>query len=208
MDSHVAVTLFRHGVTTGNLEKRYMGWSDAPLTHEAEYALEALKSNLPSYDFCVTSDLSRCSQTAAILCPDLQHVESQAFREMNFGQWEQKTYEELYHDAVYQNWLSDPFSIRPPRGESFAEMERRVMEGWQSLKQAIDERGHREILLVIHGGVIRLLLTKLAKEVKRFWQWKIPHSSGIRLCWNGCGWKEDARCTSLQVVPSTGNENG
>ncbi|MFD1360077.1 histidine phosphatase family protein [Lentibacillus salinarum] len=208
MDRHVAVTLFRHGVTKANLERKYVGWSDPPITYEARRTLKVLQSDIPSFDFCVSSDLTRCRQTAAILGRGVRHMETEAFREMNFGQWELKTYTDLCQDEAYQNWLSDPFSNRPPDGEWFADMENRVMNGWTSLKKTINDQAHQEMLLVTHGGVIRLLLTKLADEEKNFWQWQIPHGSGMRLCWTYRDWKEGSRCTSLRVVPSTGNENG
>jgi len=208
MDRHVAVTLFRHGVTEENLERKYVGWSDPPITGDSGRTLRLLRSDIPSYDFCVSSDLTRCRQTADILCRGSQHVESEAFREMNFGQCELKTYADLCQDEAYQNWLDDPFSKRPPDGESFTDMEKRAMSGWVSLRKTIHDQGYGEVLLVTHGGVIRLLLTKLANEMKRFWQWYIPHGSGIRLCWIYHDWKEDSRCTLLQAVPSTENENG
>ncbi|GGJ99519.1 hypothetical protein GCM10007063_22340 [Lentibacillus kapialis] len=208
MDCYVAVTLFRHGITQANREQTYLGWYDVPITEYAHKTLKALQSSMPSYDYCLSSDLARCRQTVEILCPNLKHMESDAFREMHFGQWEFKTYADLCQDKTYQNWLSDPFSKRPPDGECFADMEKRVMIGWQSLTKTIHHAGHREVLLVTHGGVIRLLLTKLADEARHFWEWQVPHGSGIRLCWTYHNWREGGRCTSLQVVPTMGNENG
>ncbi|MBP1969967.1 alpha-ribazole phosphatase [Virgibacillus natechei] len=206
MDSGVAVTLFRHGVTKANLEKRYLGWSDPPITDEARHRLTALPSEV--YDLCVSSDLIRCRQTATIRCPDAPYVESAAFREMHFGNWELKTYAELCHDPEYRNWLNDSIGNRPPDGESFSEMESRVDRGWNALKKLVNEEGYRNSLLVTHGGVIRLLLTKLAKERKNFWEWEIPHGTGIKLYWVTRDWRENSRCTSLQVVPITESENG
>ncbi|ALX48556.1 histidine phosphatase family protein [Lentibacillus amyloliquefaciens] len=208
MDRYVAVTLFRHGVTAENLEKKYLGWSDPPITKKARRALKALRSNMPRYDFCVSSDLARCRQTADILCQGSRHMANEAFREMNFGQWELKTYADLCHDAAYQKWLDDPFSKQTPDGESFADMEKRVLNGWHSLVESINDQGYGEVLLVTHGGVIRSLLIELADEAKSFWQWYIPHGNGIRLSWTYHDWKEGGRCTSLQVVPSMENENG
>lgn len=208
MDCHVAVTLFRHGITAENLEKKYVGWSDPPITMEARHALKAMRSEMPRYDVCLSSDLTRCRQTADILCQESLKAENEAFREMNFGRWELHTYEHLRQDEAYRNWLSDPLSRRPPDGEGFADMEKRVMSGWVSLKREIHKQGYQEVLLVTHGGVIRSLLTKLADEAKPFWEWHIAHGSGIRLSWTYRDWKEGGRCTSLRAVPSMENENG
>lgn len=206
MDNGVAVTLFRHGVTKANLERRYLGWSDPPITDEARHRLAALPSE--AYDLCVSSDLIRCRQTADVLCPHVPPIESTAFREMNFGKWELKTYADLCHDKEYRNWVDNPFVNRPPEGESFTEMARRVISGWDLMKKTMDEQGNKNILLVTHGGVIRFLLTKLTKEKKSFWEWKIPHSTGIKLHWKLDDWRDNRRCTSLQVVPTTESENG
>ncbi|UJL46627.1 histidine phosphatase family protein [Virgibacillus sp. NKC19-16] len=206
MDSGVAVTLFRHGVTKANLERRYLGWSDPPITDEARDKLTGLPCE--AYDLCVSSDLLRCRQTAAVLCSNAPYVESAAFREMNFGKWELATYAELCHEPEYRNWVDNPLINRPPDGESFSEMESRLNRGWQTLKSQVDEDEHRNILLVTHGGVIRFLLTKLTKEKRGFWEWQILHSTGIKLYWETLDWKENNRCTSLQAVPTMESENG
>lgn len=190
MDSGVAVTLFRHGVTKANMERRYLGWSDPPITDEARHKLAALPSEM--YDLCVSSDLLRCRQTAAVLCPNGPYVESAAFREMNFGRWELMTYAELCHDLEYRNWLDDPIANSPPDGERFSEMKNRVSHGWDALKRQVDEQGHRKILLVTHGGVIRFLLTQLTKEKKGFWEWKVPHGGGVNLYLKLDDWREIA----------------
>lgn len=208
MDSGVAVTLFRHGVTKANLKRRYLGWSNPPITDEAWRRLTARRGELPGYDLCVSSDLLRCKQTATLICRNVPYVESAAFREMHFGKWELKTYAELCHDPEYRNWLDDPIVNHPPDGENFSEMENRVNCGWDALKRQMDEQGHRKALLVTHGGVIRLLLTKLTKEKKGFWEWEIPHGTGIKLNWESRDWKENNRCTSLQAVRITESENG
>lgn len=208
MDNVVVVTLFRHGVTRENLEKRYLGWSNPPITDEAKRKLTAIRNEMVGYDLCISSDFLRCKQTADILQHNSYYLESKAFREMNFGQWELKTYAMLRHDKQYREWLDNPYERKPPQGEGLTEMRKRVMNGWETLKKLIDKENCRQTLLVTHGGVIRFLLTKLTKENKSFWEWKIPHGSGIKLCWDECDWKENKQCTSLQVVPTMENANG
>lgn len=208
MDSGVVVTLFRHGITEKNLEKKYLGWSDPGITDKAQARLATLQPGMTEYGLCVLSDLTRCKQSAEILCPNTPRITTEAFREMYFGEWELKTYAELCNQAVYREWLDDPFTKRPPNGESFSDMGKRVTAGWEMLRKLAAEQNNQRILLVTHGGVIRMLLTMFANEERSFWQWKIPHGTGIKLSWNYQDWKEGRRCTLLQVVPTTANENG
>ncbi|WP_121615493.1 histidine phosphatase family protein [Virgibacillus halodenitrificans] len=208
MDNGVAVTLFRHGVTQANLEKRYVGWSDPPITMEAKQKLTDIADVLPRFDLCVTSDLKRCRETAECLAPNVPTLERKAFRELHFGEWEMQTYETLCHVTAYREGIDHPFKMKPPGGEHFAELEARVAAGWTLLREQIDKEQHRETLLVTHGGVIRLLLSTFTREKKHFWEWHVAHQRGLRLFWNMADWKEGKQCTSLQEVPITESENG
>jgi len=201
MGDLVAVTLLRHGITQANHEKRYLGWTDLPLTDEAKINLQHNQSFGAAFDYCVTSDLLRARQTTKILCPHLNIVATAAFREMNFGQWEMKTYEDLQYNSSYRAWIDDPGSITPPDGESFSEMAARVKMGFDKLRQEAIQQGKSNILLVAHGGVIRYLLTALTKEKKQFFEWKVAHDQAIQLIWKKADWKEAGKCISLQEVP-------
>ena len=204
----VAVTLLRHGVTQANLEKRYLGWTDIPIIEEAKRKLQESKIFGEQFDLCITSDLLRAKQTAEILCPRLELIKKPAFREMNFGAWEMKTYEDLKGNLDYRNWIDNPKLVTPPGGEEFLEMAARVDAGFQRLRQETMERGSKNILLVTHGGVIRYLLATRTKEAKDFFDWNISHDSGMRLVWEIEAWKEGHKCTLLQEVPLTARENG
>lgn len=208
MDDLVTVTLLRHGVTQANLEKRYLGWTDVPLTEAAKQDLLQAHCFGEQFDLAVTSDLLRAKQTAEILCPLLKRIETKAFREMNFGEWEMKAYDDLQENSFYRAWIDAPEKITPLHGESFLEMTRRVDVGFEQLKREAMQRGSKNILLVSHGGVIRYLLTKLTKEKKQFFEWQVPHNKGIRLTWNYEDWKGERKCTLLQEAPLTAKENG
>lgn len=208
MDNGVAITLLRHGVTKDNLAKRYLGWSDSPITIEARTELETLQSKLAIYDFYVSSDLLRCQQTANIIVPDTPGWTTANFREMHFGNWELKTYAELCHNTKYRDWIDNPFNNQPPNGETFPAFRNRIMTGWTRLREQMKKRHSKHVLIVTHGGVIRLLLTKLTNEPRTFWDWQVPHGHGLELTWNRQAWEEGLTCTSLQAVPTTGKIGG
>lgn len=205
MDDTVAIALFRHGLTEENKRRAYLGWTDSPL---CSLAKKGLRVEQPKYDLVVSSDLGRCRETAAILFPDCQPEFVMGLREMHFGNWEGKTYEELKEDSFYQDWLDDYFTVRPPGGESFTEFAFRVEEGWGNIVSRIMEIDARNTAVITHGGVIRHLLSLYAPVKKEFWDWSIPHDRGYELLWCKENLRRGERCTLLREVPLTANPNG
>ncbi|GIO39959.1 alpha-ribazole phosphatase [Paenibacillus antibioticophila] len=164
----------RHGYTEWNRSRRYLGHSDLELLSGEEAALAQLPAKLAGIRFSKVycSDLLRCRETLARVRPDLASVANYdaRIRELNFGEWEGKTYEELKDCKTYRKWIDDPSSQVPPGGESWEQFESRVAEFYGELrKNAADIFLNDEdaslpasVLIVTHGGVISLLAGKLA----------------------------------------------
>ncbi|KOS68613.1 hypothetical protein AEA09_08675 [Lysinibacillus contaminans] len=194
MGDVVTVRLMRHAPTRENIEKRYLGWTNAPLLDD---------SVLPEVDLNVTkvygSDLMRCQQTAARYFPLANYVPETRFRESNFGDFEGKTYDELKSDDRYCEWLDNPVENIPPNGEGFDTFCARVIDGFLALPKE-----EQDYVLVVHGGVIRTLLVHFAPEEKPFWSYDVPHHVMFTLIFSQKAWKEGARCMSLSVVPIMG----
>jgi alpha-ribazole phosphatase len=222
MDDRVVVGLYRHGLTEENRSKKYIGWHDAVVPDAGYKELVRQAPLYPSYEWVITSDLARCKQTAEALFQDVPQLESCLFRELHFGEWETKTYEELKSNGVYREWLNDP-GIQIPGGESLSDFHKRLRMGWMQVKDVVmfDRHDpkyvgksdshppfHCRIAIVTHGGVIRHLLTKLTAEERNFWEWEIPFGGGYELSWTVDEWRSGKTCSSLQAVPSTGNPNG
>ncbi|MBS4192544.1 histidine phosphatase family protein [Bacillus sp. FJAT-49705] len=201
MDDLVVMALFRHGLTEANQRHAYLGWTDSPLCEKVPRAS-------CNYEHLFSSDLGRCLETAKMMFPDSSAEMLSEFREMNFGLWEGKTYEELKDDLDYQNWLSAPFSFKPPNGESFTEFSERVEHGFLKVMERIMASTVRKAAIVTHGGVIRYLLTKYAPEKKDFWAWKVAHGQGFELVWKLDDLRSGDRCTLLREVPLMENLNG
>lgn len=205
MDDIVAITLFRHGLTEANKRHAYLGWTDSPL---CPLAKEELREVSATYHLLFSSDLERCLETARRMFPNAAPVQMRELREMNFGCWEGKVYEELKDDREYQQWLNAPSSIQPPYGESFTEFSFRVMDGWEKMINKVLAENVEKAAIMTHGGVIRLLLTRFAPEVKDFWDWTPAHGKGYKLIWNRKDLRRGERCTLLQEVPLMANPNG
>jgi alpha-ribazole phosphatase len=208
MDEHLVVTLLRHGLTAENEKHAYIGWSDVPLSQKGKNQLRLYRPFPNSYDLYVCSDLKRCIETAEILFPDHPFVTCPLFREMNFGEWEGKTYEELKDKELYREWLKHPFTVCPPGGESFFHFTQRIDKGWTRLLNYLFTKGQQNVLIVTHGGVIRYLLHKFAPEKLDFWDWKIPHGTAFTFIWTEKKGKGQKRCTLLQEVTLTESLSG
>ena len=203
MDDSVVIALFRHGLTEENKRKAYLGWNDSPLC-----VVSANLSTSNRYDLYFSSDLIRCITTANLLFPNNDLNLLSHLREMNFGQWEGKTYEDLKELLLYQRWLSDPLSYSPPGGESFEEFTQRVQKGWEKLTGEILSGNNERCAIITHGGVIRYLLSKFAPGKNDFWSWQAPHEQGYELIFEREALRRGERCTLLREVPLTAKENG
>ncbi|GKU84658.1 histidine phosphatase family protein [Niallia sp. NCCP-28] len=206
MGKSMVVALFRHGLTKENEQKAYIGWLDSPLSEKGRNHLMNKKAN-KQYNQIFSSDLLRAKQTAAIIFPNRKVTTTSMFREMHFGEWEGKTYEQLKNDQVYCEWISNPFAIQPPNGENFSDFAKRVEKGWDLLIEA-SERADKAAI-VAHGGVIRYLLQCYGSDSKGFFDYSVDVESGFELVWNN---QEDfrgrKRCTSLREETLMEKGNG
>lgn len=205
MDDSVVIALFRHGLTEANKNRAYLGWSDSPL---CPIEKEKIQRPMAEYECLFSSDLDRCLETSSIMFPGCDPQILYELREMNFGEWEGKTYEDLQGDADYQKWLAEPNLFKPPNGESFSEFLIRIERGWEEVVKRLSESNMKKVAMMTHGGVIRALLTKFAPEKKDFWEWEVMHGKGYELVWNLDGLRRGERCTLLREVPLMVNRNG
>lgn len=207
MDDGVVVALFRHGLTELNKQKTYMGWTDAPVCEEGKEGLTALHPN--PYQVVVSSDLTRCLQTAEILFPEKEPIPFLELREMNFGPFEGKRYEELAGDPQYEAWIGSQFETSVRGAETFTGFKKRVDEGWEKVSTLITRNGVDSLAIVTHGGVLRYLLSKFAPTEKSFWEWRVPHGNGFQFVWSSKeAFRRGERCTLLREGLLTEKQNG
>ncbi|WP_391119897.1 histidine phosphatase family protein [Psychrobacillus sp. L3] len=198
MANTFTITLIRHLPTKGNREKKYIGWTDEPIISGIK-----TKKMPPEIKQVIGSDLIRCKQTANQLFQGIPYIVNENFRECSFGDWEEKTYNELKEDAIYKAWIENPLEVAPPNGESLANMQERVLQGIYDVLKEFDE-----LIIVTHGGPIRFLLSKFADVEKGFWEWEVPHGCCYKLQW---ATKKDVLegkpCMSFSVEHLMGNEH-
>lgn len=152
------VTFIRH--TSVDVEPGVCyGFSDVPLrdtfTEEAEEVKKQLA--LMKFDEVYTSPLSRCVKLADY-CGFSDAIRDDRLREMNFGEWEMKRYEDI-KDPHLDEWYEDYMNVPATGGESFRDQGVR-------LQSFIDEvRPHHEHIAVFsHGGIIMHALLMAGAE--------------------------------------------
>jgi len=162
-DQAVRLFLVRHGETADNIEMRYLGTRDEPLTdhgmRQAALVAEAL-SQLP-VRIVVSSPLRRAADTAERIrtaCGVKLRLDSR-LAEGSFGSWEGLTRTEVLNlgsrdAALLDRWESEP-SFAPPGGESIENVQKRTVELAEELKR---EFSGSSLALVSHGGPIKALL--------------------------------------------------
>jgi alpha-ribazole phosphatase len=151
------ITLIRHGKTSGNYEKRYVGITDEQMTMEGEREIHIRK--YPEADIVFSSPLVRCVRTAKIIYPGKDIILIDDLRETNFGLFEGKNYKELSGNPDYQAWIDGGGVDAFPGGESREDASKRSLRGFYSLiQQAAD---YTNISVICHGGTIMAILSQL-----------------------------------------------
>lgn len=113
-----------------------------------------------------SSDLSRARETAAIIagCLHLPVISDERLKEFSFGEWEGKTFNEVYRDypTEFQEWYTNTRDFKVPGGESMGQL---LVRAWQALWD-ISRKHSGTVLVVAHGGVMRAVLYQLKGENK------------------------------------------
>ena len=151
------LTLIRHGLTEGNVKRLYYGSTDIPLLPESIEKLREAgsKGGYPTASLYFTSGMLRTEQTFNALYGELDHGILAGMREIDFGDFEMRSYEELMHDEAYIKWISgDAEKDRVPNGESGVIVTERALN---SLYDIIN--GNEDAVCITHGGVIGGLMS-------------------------------------------------
>lgn len=182
------VGLLRHGEVNGG--SRFRGHTDDALTSIGLQQMRAATDGR-HWSQVVSSPLVRCAAFANAFAR--QHSLPLTFdprlREMHFGMWEGRSASELMAEdpeALTRFWR-DPDSHPPPGGEPLAGFQARVLDAWKDLTSG---RIGKRVLVVTHGGVIRILLCHVfAVPVPRWHEFDVPHGKlhGVHIGGDGLG---------------------
>ena len=142
------LTLLRHAQTEGSLRNLYYGAADIPALPESLSELHRRAGDYPTAQRYYTSGMLRTEQTLAAIYGSVPHTRLPGLREMDFGDFEMKSYEELKDTPAYQAWITDVEHNPCPHGESAPQVLRRSLAAITPVVQ-----GTEDAVCVIHGGV-------------------------------------------------------
>ena len=177
--------LVRHGLTLWNMQQRFCGHTNVPLSVHGRAQAHWLASQLRCHPLTTiyTSDLDRAQATAKIIATKrpqpAQIIASPAWREIDFGAWEGLTYTEIattYADQL--GFFTDPEHHAPPGGESLPAVLQRVQPAFAQIMHDNSSFYAGDIVIVSHGGTLRALLSSLlGMPLSRQWQLRIDPGS-------------------------------
>jgi len=161
--------LVRHGQSQWNLENRFTGWVDIPLTPggEAEAKRAGILLKDTHFDRGFTSVLIRAQETLRIILEetgqtDLPVERDAALNERYYGDLQglnkAETAEKFGEDQVHL-WRRS-YDVCPPNGESLKDTRARVMPYYEAHIKPLVLAGET-ILVVAHGNSLRGLVMVL-----------------------------------------------
>ena len=167
------LALVRHGQSIWNLQNRFTGWIDVPLSpqgeEEAHAAARQLKNTSIKFDQAYTSSLMRAQQTLDILLSDLNQtsipvLKDAAINERHYGDLQGMDKDEMrkkYGPAQVQLWRRS-YDVRPPNGECLADTAARALPFYQ--RNIIPNlKAGKNVLIAAHGNSLRAIVMHLDK---------------------------------------------
>lgn len=178
--------LIRHGITEGNKNRWYYGSTDLPLTEEGKEDLLSLRERglypgpLESSVY-ITTGLKRTEETLRIIYEKEPDKTITELKEMDFGIYECKCFDELSCDEEFLKWAYDETGdVKLKEGESRNQFSRRIAAGLEMLRAILRE--HHSVVAVCHGGVISAIMMKLFPEERgNVWDWMVEPGHGYEV---------------------------
>ncbi len=155
--------LVRHALPDGAPKGSFLGKTDLPISEAGRSQSNELRDLITRFapDVCYTSPLLRARQTTEILLDgtDIPCQIDDELREIDFGQWELKTFEQIAAEngAAVKRWVGFDQKFAFPDGESLGSFLARVRRVTRRL--ASDQA--ETVLAVTHGGIIRSMICRL-----------------------------------------------
>jgi len=157
------IYLFRHGRTNDNIDGEFSGWRNSPLVKsgfdDAKIVAERLKDK--KFQVAIHTRLIRSKQT---LKPVLKYhpecvllIQDDRMIERNYGKLNGHTHYNIvkkYGPEKYDSWHRS-FNTRPPGGESFKDVEKRVKSFIIDLRKFM-KKNNVSVAISAHGNSIRL----------------------------------------------------
>jgi 2,3-bisphosphoglycerate-dependent phosphoglycerate mutase len=165
------LVLLRHGESQWNLENRFTGWIDVPLSAngeaEARRAGEELRAAGFHFDIAFTSVLQRATKTLDIVLEVLGQagipvLGDEALNERHYGDLQGLNKAETaakFGEEQVHTWRRS-YDVPPPHGESLKDTAARTLPYWRE-KILPELKAGKDVLVVAHGNSLRSIVMEI-----------------------------------------------
>ncbi len=197
------INLIRHGLTQANVEGRYVGHTDYELCTEGISELVNMSHEYvyPNVERVYSSPMLRCIQTAEILYPEHKLFVVDDLKEMNFGDFEGFTHEELCRREDFNSWMDNSYENAPPNGESGVDFSARLVQALRGIFREMMEEKIFETAIIAHGGVIMSLLFTMGMPKAPFGHYYAGNGQGYSLVLTPQMWMRDNAFEICGTIP-------
>jgi broad specificity phosphatase PhoE len=192
------LTFMRHPPVDAGSE-RCIGQTNVELSREGRAALLPLAEEACRLkpDKILSSDLQRCQLLAEAIATRLGLLAEPdpVWREVSFGTWENRTWSDIQarEPHVFSEWITNFDMVAPPVGESFENLQARVLRGVKG-KIVGPNCGTPalHILVITHAGVIRAAVSAFSGlPLRKAFELAVPYGSHTSFCWDGNHWSKN-----------------
>jgi broad specificity phosphatase PhoE len=179
--------------------QRCIGQTDVDLSFEGKISLKSIAGEACRLfpDLVISSDLKRCRLLAEEIAARLRTrpVFDPIWREIDFGFWENRTWEAIRREETeaFAEWVADFVTTAPPGGESFLELQKRILSAIDAMLPDRTEKMpwlrpmearsmSPNVLVVTHAGVMRAAHAAFANlPLSRAFDYRIPYGGMFHL---------------------------
>ena len=156
--------IIRHGESQGNLEDRFIGFSDWGLTDRGYEQARRLGEYMKGVDInaVYSSDLTRAVDTAKPFADakGLKIIKRKDLREINGGEWEEVLFADIARDypKEFGAWKTDFLNAVTIGGETTRELADRI---YREIEKIARKNNGKKVAVVFHATAIKAFLELL-----------------------------------------------
>lgn len=188
------IHMLRHGITQANLERKYIGRTDPPL---CDVGIRQIRELLREWEYpevkrVYSSPLLRATETAKLIYPKQKPILVEGLREIDFGDFEDRTIEDLEKDPAFQAWIASE-DMPVPGGESGRQVYERSVKALADLFQEMMDNRITSAAVITHSGLITGLLANMGLPQREAVRWSCDPGRGYTLLMTPQMWMRDKK---------------
>lgn len=182
----MTVFFIRHGRSTANEKNLYCGQTDVDLSENGVKEILSFREQgiYPSAENALfySSMLRRTSETMKLIYGDVKYEALSDLNEVNFGDFEMKSHNELLNYPGYSEWINGKFTdFLVPNGESRHEFLTRIENAMKKIIGDMKKEGKETAFVFAHGGVIGTFMEAYYQEHENQYFWLPENGRGFEV---------------------------